>query len=64
MKQGRRSQSLDRDRLKSKALEDALITGEQSGAPEPFDNADFVRRMRLSRVMTDLPEKRWPASKE
>lgn len=61
MKQGQRSQSVDKDRRKIKALEDALIAGEQSGVPGPFNNAEFVRRMRLSPVTPDLREKRWPA---
>jgi len=29
-----------------KALQDALIEGEQSGEPKPFDNEAFLRRMR------------------
>lgn len=29
-----------------KALQDALIDGEQSGEPKPFDNEAFLRRMR------------------
>lgn len=29
-----------------KALQDALVAGEQSGDPQPFDNEAFLRRMR------------------
>ncbi|UIK06426.1 type II toxin-antitoxin system ParD family antitoxin [Neorhizobium galegae] len=29
-----------------KALQDALIAGELSGPPQPFDNEAFLKRMR------------------
>jgi antitoxin ParD1/3/4 len=33
-----------------KALQGALIAGEQSGAPRPFDNSAFIERMRAKHV--------------
>lgn len=33
-----------------KALQDALIEGEDSGRPLPFDNEAFLRRMRETHV--------------
>jgi len=37
---------LEEHEAKVKALRDALIAGEESGAPVSFDNNAFVRRMR------------------
>lgn len=37
---------LEDHEAKVKALEDALIEGEQSGPPRPFDNEAFKARMR------------------
>ncbi|MCR4377562.1 MAG: type II toxin-antitoxin system ParD family antitoxin [Rhodospirillales bacterium] len=37
---------LEEHEAKVKALQDALIAGEDSGAPVPFDNAAFLKRMR------------------
>lgn len=37
---------LEEHEAKVKALRDALIAGEESGPPEPFDNAAFLKRMR------------------
>ena len=31
---------------KRRILYDALVEGEQSGPPQPFDNEEFLRRMR------------------
>jgi antitoxin ParD1/3/4 len=33
-----------------KALQGALIAGEQSGTPRPFDNSAFLERMRAKHV--------------
>jgi antitoxin ParD1/3/4 len=33
-----------------KALQGALIAGEQSGIPRPFDNSAFLERMRAKHV--------------
>ncbi|MGL4438101.1 MAG: type II toxin-antitoxin system ParD family antitoxin [Bosea sp. (in: a-proteobacteria)] len=33
-----------------KALQDALIAGEVSGAPRPFDSDAFLKRMRTAHV--------------
>jgi antitoxin ParD1/3/4 len=41
---------LEEHEAKVKALEDALIAGEESGPPAPFDNAAFLRRMRSKHV--------------
>lgn len=37
---------LEEHEVRVKALEAALIAGEQSGEPEPFDFEDFKARMR------------------
>lgn len=37
---------LEEHEARVKALQDALIVGEESGPPKPFDNAAFVKRMR------------------
>ena len=37
---------LEEHEAKVRALQDALIAGEESGKPAPFDNAAFLRRMR------------------
>lgn len=37
---------LEEHEARVKALQDALIAGERSGEPAPFDNAAFLRRMR------------------
>ena len=37
---------LEEHELKVRALQEALIAGEQSGTPEDFDNPAFVKRMR------------------
>ena len=36
---------LEEHEAKVKALQEALIAGEESGLPRPFDNAAFLRRM-------------------
>lgn len=37
---------LEEHEAKVKALEAALIAGEESGPPQPFDNEEFLKRMR------------------
>jgi len=37
---------LEEHEAKVKALQDALIAGEESGEPQPFDNEAFKARMR------------------
>jgi antitoxin ParD1/3/4 len=37
---------LEEHEAKVKALQQALIEGEQSGPPAPFDNEAFLKRMR------------------
>lgn len=37
---------LEEHEAKVKALRDALIAGEDSGPPAPFDNKAFLKRMR------------------
>lgn len=37
---------LEEHEAKVKALEAALIAGEESGPPRPFDNGAFLQRMR------------------
>jgi antitoxin ParD1/3/4 len=37
---------LEEHETKVKALQDALIAGEKSGTPRPFDNGAFLKRMR------------------
>ncbi len=39
---------LEEHEAKVKALQDALIAGEESGTPLPFDNAAFLKRMHAS----------------
>lgn len=41
---------LEEHEAKVKALQDALIAGEQSGPPQPFDNEAFLARMRTKHV--------------
>lgn len=36
---------LEEHEIKVRALQDALIAGEQSGAPRPFDSEAFLSRM-------------------
>ena len=36
---------LEEHEAKVKALQDALIAGEQSGEPRPFDNQAFLQKM-------------------
>lgn len=37
---------LEEHEARVKALQDALIAGEESGEPQPFDNEAFLERMR------------------
>ena len=37
---------LEEHEAKVKALQDALVAGEQSGPPAPFDNKAVLKRMR------------------
>ncbi|CAN7205308.1 type II toxin-antitoxin system ParD family antitoxin [Neorhizobium tomejilense] len=37
---------LEEHEARVKALQDALIAGEESGPPQPFDNQAFLKRMR------------------
>lgn len=39
---------LEEHETKVKALQDALIAGEESGKAAPFDNAAFLKRMRAT----------------
>ena len=39
---------LEEHDLRLKALQDALIAGEDSGAPAPFDSEAFLRRMQAT----------------
>jgi antitoxin ParD1/3/4 len=41
---------LEEHEAKVKALQDALIAGEESGPPMPFDNEAFLKRMRARRA--------------
>ena len=41
---------LEERETKRRILYDALIEGEQSGPPQPFDNEAFLRRMRKKRA--------------
>ena len=41
---------LEEHEAKVKALQDALIAGETSGAPGPFNSAAFLKRMRTKHV--------------
>ncbi len=38
---------LEEHDLKLKTLQEALIAGEESGAPAPFDGESFLTRMRV-----------------
>ncbi|MGK6315401.1 type II toxin-antitoxin system ParD family antitoxin [Neorhizobium sp. DT-125] len=37
---------LEEHEARVKALQDALVAGEESGPPQPFDNEAFLQRMR------------------
>lgn len=39
---------LEEHEAKVRALQEALIAGEESGKPAPFDNAAFLKRMRVT----------------
>lgn len=39
---------LEEHEAKVRALQEALIAGEESGKPVPFDNAAFLKRMRAA----------------
>ncbi|MGV1757934.1 type II toxin-antitoxin system ParD family antitoxin [Rhizobium sp. A22-96] len=39
---------LEEHEAKVRALKEALIAGEESGKPAPFDNAAFLKRMRAT----------------
>ncbi|MCY4303315.1 MAG: type II toxin-antitoxin system ParD family antitoxin [Aestuariivita sp.] len=41
---------LEEHETKIKALQDALITGEQSGEPQLFDRDDFLKRMQEKHI--------------
>jgi antitoxin ParD1/3/4 len=41
---------LEEHEAKVKALREALIVGEESGPPAPFDNEAFLKRMRAKHV--------------
>ncbi|TDR88215.1 type II toxin-antitoxin system ParD family antitoxin [Enterovirga rhinocerotis] len=41
---------LEEHEAKVKALRAALVAGEESGEPRPFDNAAFLKRMRDDRA--------------
>lgn len=41
---------LEEHETKVKALQDALIAGENSGEPQPFDNEAFLAKMRSKRA--------------
>lgn len=41
---------LEEHEAKVKALQDALIAGEESGPPAPFDNDAFLKKMRRRHV--------------
>jgi antitoxin ParD1/3/4 len=41
---------LEEHEAKVKTLQDALIAGEQSGPPQPFDSEAFLARMRAKHV--------------
>jgi antitoxin ParD1/3/4 len=40
---------LEEHEARVKALQDALVAGEESGTPVAFDNDAFLERMRLNR---------------
>lgn len=41
---------LEEHEAKVKALQDALIAGEQSGEPQPFDRDGFLKRMHEKHI--------------
>ena len=41
---------LEKCKAQVKALQDALIAGEESGTPKPFDNDVFLKRMQIKDV--------------
>jgi antitoxin ParD1/3/4 len=41
---------LEEHEVRVKALQDALIAGEASGEPKPFDNEAFLKRMHATHV--------------
>ncbi len=41
---------LEEHEARVKLLQEALIAGEQSGPPAPFDNEEFLRKMRAKHV--------------
>ena len=41
---------LEEHEARVRALQSALIAGEESGPPEPFDNKAFLKRMRAKHV--------------
>lgn len=41
---------LEEHEAKVRALQDALIAGENSGEPQPFDNEAFLAKMRSRRA--------------
>lgn len=41
---------LEEHEAKVKALQQALIDGEEAGSPAPFDNEAFLKRMRAKHV--------------
>jgi antitoxin ParD1/3/4 len=41
---------LEEHEVRVKALQEALIAGEASGAPKPFDNEAFLKRMHTTHV--------------
>ena len=41
---------LEEHEAKLSALQSALVAGEKSGAPKPFDNPAFLKRMRQKNV--------------
>ena len=41
---------LEEHETKVKALQDALIEGERSGAPQPFDRDRFLKRMHEKHI--------------
>ncbi|WP_424988892.1 type II toxin-antitoxin system ParD family antitoxin [Microbulbifer sp. S227A] len=41
---------LEEHEAKVKALQDALIAGEQSGEPQPFDRDSFLKRMHEKHI--------------
>ncbi len=46
---------LEEHEAKVQALQDALIAGEESGAPTPFDNEAFLKLMRAKHVRSRSP---------